>query len=235
VGFSGTDSFTYEANDGQFNSNVATVTIKVSQVDQPPVATNDSYTTAENTPLSVSAPGVLGNDSDPDGDSMTAALETNPSHGTLTLNADGSFIYVPTSGFSGNDTFTYEANDGQTDSNVATVAIKVSHVDEAPVAANDSYVTAENTILTVSEPGVLGNDSDPDSDTLTAILVGAPSNGVFAMNPDGSFIYVPTKGFSGTDSFTYEANDGQLNSNVATVTINVTLNSDDTIFSDGFD
>jgi hypothetical protein len=204
-------------------------------LDQAPVADNDSYTTAENATLKVSAPGVLGNDSDPDGDPLTAILIDSPSNGTLTLNADGSFVYVPVAGFSGTDSFAYEANDGQLNSNVATVTIKVSQVDQPPVAANDSYTTAENTTLKVSAPGVLGNDSDPDGDTLTAVLVSNPSNGTLTLNTDGSFVYVPAEDFSGTDTFTYEANDGQLNSNVSTVTISVTQGSADTIFADGFD
>ena len=90
--------------------------------------------------------------------------------------------------------------------------------------------------LTVNAPGVLGNDSDPDGDSLTVVLVGNPSNGLLTLNPDGSLVYVPAVDFSGTDSFTYEANDGQLNSNIATVMIEVSQGSDnDMIFANGFD
>jgi hypothetical protein len=235
TGFFGIDNFKYETSDGQLHSNVATVTIEVGQADQPPVAADDSYTAAENMTLTVSAPGVLGNDSDPDGDTLSAVLVGSPSNGTLAMNPDGSFIYVPTAGFFGTDSFTYEANDGQLHSNIATVTIKVGQADQPPVAADDSYTAAENTTLTVSAPGVLGNDSDPDGDTVSAVLVGSPSNGTLAMNPDGSFIYVPTAGFFGTDSFTYEANDGQLNSNPAVVTITIAQGITDRVFADGFD
>lgn len=90
-----------------------------------PIARDDFYTTTEGTPLSVPAPGVLANDSDPDGDSLTAQLVAGPSNGTLVLNPDGSFTYTPNAGFNGTDTFTYQASDGSALSNVATVTIQV--------------------------------------------------------------------------------------------------------------
>jgi hypothetical protein len=93
---------------------------------QPPSAANDAYTAEEGVALSVAAPGVLGNDSDPDGDPIIAIWDSGPSHGTLGyLNADGSFEYTPATGFTGTDTFTYTAFDGEYDSNVATVTITV--------------------------------------------------------------------------------------------------------------
>jgi hypothetical protein len=91
----------------------------------PPVAQNDAYTTNEDTPLTVVAPGVLGNDTDPEGRSLTAELVKGPSHGTLTLNADGSFTYTPTTYFVGTDSFTYAAYDGIATSNTATATITV--------------------------------------------------------------------------------------------------------------
>ena len=77
-----------------------------------PIAVDDVYTAAAGQPLAISAPGVLGNDTDPNGDPLTAILVTGVSHGTLTLNANGSFTYTPNAGYSGPDTFTYKANDG---------------------------------------------------------------------------------------------------------------------------
>jgi hypothetical protein len=76
-----------------------------------------------NTPLTIPARGVLANDSDPDGDPLTAVLVTGPAHGTLTLDADGSFNYTPAAGYSGPDSFTYRAGDGQLESGVATVRL----------------------------------------------------------------------------------------------------------------
>src|SRR2546430_5184119 len=159
------DCFTYKASDGQAQSGVATVTITVTPLNDAPVAANDdSYTTPEDTQLTVSAPGVLANDSDVDGDALSAVLMSGPSHGTLTLNGDGSVVYVRALNFNGIDSFTYKASDGQAQSGVATVTITVTPVNDAPVAANDdSYTTAEDTQLTVSALGVLANDSDVGS------------------------------------------------------------------------
>jgi len=186
-----------------------------------PVATDDSYATDEDVPLNVSAAGVLGNDANPGGDPLTAVLASGPTHGNLTLNADGSFAYTPNSLFSGTDSFTYNAQTTCGSSGPATVTITVNHVNHAPVANDDSYNMSQDTQLTVPASGVLANDSDVDGDTLTAALVDGPSHGVLTLNADGSFTYTPLAGFSGTDTFTYEASDGSLMSAAATVTINV--------------
>ena len=191
-------------------------------VNDAPTATDDSFSTDEDSPLTVAAPGVLGNDTDPDGDTLSATLVSSPSNGTLTLNIDGSFTYTPTSNFGGSDSFTYQANDGTSSSNVAVVTITVTAVNDAPSAADDSYSTPEDTELNVAAPGVLGNDADVDGDVLSAFVVTGPSNGFLFNLPDGTFDYVPLPGFNGTDSFTYQASDGALSSNVATVTIIVT-------------
>ena len=220
--FEGTDSFTYVANDGTVDSNVATVTITVTPVNDAPVAVDDGYSVAEDGTLTVAAAGVLTNDTDIDGDPLSAVLVGGPSNGVLALNADGSFTYTPDPGFEGTDSLTYVANDGTVDSNVATVTITVTPVNDAPVAVDDGYSVAEDGTLTIAATGVLANDTDVDGDLLSAVLVGGPSNGVLALNVDGSFTYTPDPDFSGTDSFTYMANDGTVDSNVATVTITVT-------------
>src|SRR5438045_1746334 len=185
--FNGIDSFTYRASDGQAQSGIATVTITVTSVNDAPVAANDdSYTTPEDTQLTVAAPGVLANDSDVDGDPLSTILVTGPSHGTLTLNGDGSFSYMPALNFNGIDTFTYKATDGQAQSGIATATITVTPVNDAPVAANDdNYTTPEDTQLTVSAPGVLANDSDVDGDSLSAVLVSGPSHGTLTLNKIG--------------------------------------------------
>jgi len=126
-----TVSFT--VNDGAANSNTATVTITVNPLNDAPVAVDDAYATDEDTTLTVPAVGVLGNDSDVDGDPLTAVLVSGPAHGTLTLGGDGSFTYTPEANYFGPDGFTYLANDGTADSNVATVAITVNAVNDAPV------------------------------------------------------------------------------------------------------
>ena len=221
TGFHGTDSFTYAASDGQAASNPATVTITVDPVNHAPVEGDDSFSTPQDQVLSVPAGGVLANDQDPDGDTLTAVLATGPANGTLTLNADGSFDYTPGAGFHGTDSFTYAASDGQAASNPATVTITVDPVNHAPVAGDDSFSTPQDQVLSVPAGGVLANDQDPDGDTLTAVLATGPANGTLTLNADGSFDYTPGAGFHGTDSFTYAASDGQAASNPATVTVTV--------------
>jgi uncharacterized delta-60 repeat protein len=103
---------------------------------QPPVATDDGYSVDEDGTLTVAAlDGILVNDSDPDvGDSLSAVLVSNPAHGALTLNLDGSLAYTPQADFNGTDSFSYRANDGTEDSNLATVTINVNPVNDVPVA-----------------------------------------------------------------------------------------------------
>jgi VCBS repeat-containing protein len=224
--FNGTDTFTYQASDGTAQSNPATVTMTVTPVNDPPAATDDAYSTAEDTPRTVPAPGVLANDTDLDSSTLTAAVVTGPGHGTLTLNADGSFTYTPAANFNGTDTFTYRASDGTAQSSPATVTITVTASSDAPVAADDAYTTAEDTPLTVAAPGVLGNDSDPDNNPLSAVLVSGPRHGTLTLNPDGSFTYTPATNHTGSDSFTYQASDGTLASQLATVALTVTAVND---------
>ncbi len=228
AGFSGTDSFTYQASDSTRTSSTATVTLTVTGQNDPPVATNDTYLVTEGTPLTIPvAGGVLDNDQDPDGDAITAELATTTSHGTLQLNADGSFSYTPDAEFNGNDSFTYRASDGSLTSALATVALTVSAVNDPPQAVNDSYATSENTALVVPlAEGVLANDDDLDGDSLTTQLITGPAHGTLTLEPDGSFTYTPDSDFSGTDSFTYQARDAASSSNTATATVAVAAVND---------
>jgi VCBS repeat-containing protein len=196
--------------------NITTVVIN-----NAPVANNDSYSVDEDNQLVIDAPGVLANDTDADGDALTAILITNVSNGTLIFNANGSFTYIPNPNFNGIDSFTYVASDGIDNSSVANVTIVVNPVNDAPIALDDNYTTNEDVPLTIPALGVLANDSDIENDPLTAILVTDVTNGTLTLNPDGSFTYIPNANWYGVDSFTYVANDGSANSSVATVTITV--------------
>ena len=220
--FNGSDAFSFMASDGTLDSNIATISISVTAVNDAPVALDDSYGTSEDTPLTVAAAsGVLANDSDVDGDSLTAALVSGPSHGTLTLSADGSFTYTPEADYSGSDTFTYKASDGSLESNSATVTINVGSADETPTGVADSYSTDENTALTQAAPGVLSNDTGDSDGDMSAALVSGPAHGTLTLNADGSFTYTPATDYFGPDSFVYTANDGANASSDTTVTIRV--------------
>ena len=178
------------------------------------------------------APGVLGNDVDPDGDPLTATLVSGPAHGTLTFNPDGSFVYTPDANYSGPDSFTYTVNDGDQTSTPATVTLTVSPVNDPPTAVADTYSLGEDHTLSVpASSGLLANDSDIDpSSALTAVLVTGPAHGTLTLNPDGSFTYVPDPNFNGVDTFTYQVSDGTATSTPATVTLNV---GDDVTLSPG--
>src|SRR5204862_5153942 len=106
------------------------------QGDAAPAAADDSVAVAQGSTLTASAPGVLANDSDAEGDALTASVVSGPSHGTLALAADGSFTSTPSPGYSGPDSFIYGAEDGALSSN-ATVSITVANL--PPAAAGDSY------------------------------------------------------------------------------------------------
>ena len=219
--FAGSDSFQFKTRDGFDDSAAATASITVNGVNDAPAAVDDSYSTDEDAFLYVAAPGVLGNDTDVDGNSLFSLAVIGPAHGALLPLLNGSFLYVPQAGFHGSDSFGYRAFDGAVFSGIATVTITVDPVNDAPVAAGDSYSTDEDTALNVPAPGVLGNDSDADGDALTAALVSDVAHGSLTLNADGSFAYTPDANFAGSDSFTYRANDGTAGSNVVTVTISV--------------
>jgi hypothetical protein len=234
--FNGTVTFTYKANDGALDSNIATVSITVNAVNNVPVAQNDGYSTAVDVPLHVPAPGVLANDNDTvDGSTtLTAVLGALPTHGMVTLQPDGAFIYTPHAHFTGTDSFTYQAMDTfEALSNLATVTITIPSNSAAPVALNDMYTTSEDTPLMVPVPGVLTNDSP--SSGLTASVVVGPLFGTLTLQSGGAFTYTPQQDFNGNDSFTYKANNGTLDSNIAMVTLTVTAVDDAPVAAAGPD
>jgi hypothetical protein len=197
-------------------------TLDFGGTNEAPVAAADIYGADEDVLLTVAAPGVLGNDLDAESGPLTAALVSGPAFGSLALDADGSFQYLPAAEFNGVDSFTYRAADPDgAISNEATVTISIAPVNDPPLAIGDSYGTTQDTPLNVAAPGVLGNDSDIDGPALLALLESGPANGTLVFNANGSFTYTPNAGFSGTDSFSYRAGDGALTSAPAVVTIAV--------------
>lgn len=214
--FVGIDEFTYKADNG-LASNVTRVTIDVTLL--PPTATDDSYTVAIGETLAVPAPGVLGNDKSPGQLPLQAILIGEPIEGVVTLNANGSFSYTPSFDYSAQDSFTYQANNGLS-SNTATVVITILDPNGPPVAVDDAYELNVDETLTIPAPGVLANDVDPLSGTMTAKIGAKPSHGKVTLNADGGFTYVPDEGYAGVDSFTYQADNGQL-SNAATVNLTI--------------
>jgi len=197
-------------------------TISITAVNDLPVSAADSYSTKEDETLTVATPGVLTNDSDPDNVNITAVLVSNVSHGTLTLNTNGSFSYTPGANYNGSDSFTYKATDGESDSNTTTVTITITPVNDAPVAVANSYTGNEDVVMTIENLLLLANDTDVDGDILTIQSVSNPIHGTVELDnldPNGKkVIFTPSANFNGTASFDYTISDGTLTS-TATVTI----------------
>jgi VCBS repeat-containing protein len=188
-----------------------------------PLVTSDAYAISEDQTLTVAADlGVLSNDTDQDGDTLTAQLVTDVAHGSLTLHRDGSFVYSPNANYAGSDSFSYRANDGTVNSEVIQVPIDVQAVNDAPAATSEHFNVLEDDTLTISyDLGVLANDTDVDGDALAAQLVTDVAHGSLTLNRDGSFIYSPHANYAGGDSFSYRANDGTVDSDVIQVSIDV--------------
>jgi len=180
-------------------------------------AGDDTYTTAEDNELSISAPGILTNDI---GNlPLTATVKTSTIHGTLTLHSDGSFVYAPTANFNGVDSFTYIVSNGIL-SDTGIVNLMVTSVNDAPTAVSDNATTMIGQSVTIA---VLTNDGDVDGDNLTIASITQPAHGIATIK-NNTLVYTPTMNFTGVDSFTYTVSDGQGGSTSAIVTINVTFN-----------
>ena len=184
------------------------------------MALDDSATVAEGGSVTVQ---VLGNDSDPDLDTLSITSVSIPVNGSALVNGD-SIVYTHDGSETISDIFTYTISDGSL-TDTATVTITVTPVNDPPVALDDAYSTNEDTLLSVvPAAGLLANDTDTEEDALTVVLVAPPTNGNLTLNSDGSFTYMPNADFFGSDSFTYRSQDTidtSSQSDPATVTITV--------------
>jgi hypothetical protein len=216
--FIGTDRFEYSAGSGALVGASTVVTLTVAQVND---AVDDNYTTNDNQVLNVPAAlGLLSNDVVAVGESITIELTSQPTLGQIAVDADGGFVYQP-SGASGEDHFGYRLVSAGVPSAPAIVTITVNDLNEAPIAVDDHYVVDSGHVLTVSAPGVLGNDADPDGDALTPRIISSPLIGAVTLNANGSFTYTPPADFSGQTDFVYEVTDPRGLRAHATVFINV--------------
>jgi len=208
AGYSGSDSFTFKANDGTVDSAVATVTLTVRN-NNAPVANAQSVTTAEDT-----SKAIVLSATDADSDPLNYTIVTAPAHGTFTGTAPN-LTYVPAANYNGSDSFTFRAWDGYANSNIATVSITVTAVNDAPVAVAHSAATFIQTPVQLLLAG-----TDVDGNRLTYSVVAQPARGTLSGTAP-NLTYTPSAGFGGTDTFTFKVNDGTVDSSVATVTLTV--------------
>ena len=192
---------------------------------RPPVANADAPIVVNEDAVFIRpvASGLLSNDTDVDGNALTAELVNPAANGVAVINADGSFSYTPNANFNGSDSFSYRARDAQSASNTITIAITVAPVDDPVVAQADAFSTDEDAPLIVAAPGLLGNDSNIDAKPITvADVISAPAKGALTWAADGSFSYTPHADANGSDSFTYQIHDGTgpMNTAVVAITIN---------------
>jgi Bacterial Ig domain/Cadherin domain len=148
---------------------------------RPPDVQDDVYSVLEDDSVSVSAPGVLSNDSDPDFDALTVEMESGPSNGAIVFSADGSFVYTPTANFNGSDSFTYFAFDGTTASELATVTLIVRPVNDAPTVGSGTFSIAENSPHGSNVGTVPAFDLDGDA--VSFEIVSGNTGGAFSINP----------------------------------------------------
>jgi len=179
-----------------------------------PVANSQSITTDEDTskPVTLTA-------SDAENDPLTYTVLGNPVRGTLS-GTPPNLIYTPNPNENGADSFTFRVNDGFQDSEVATVAITITPVNDAPVALDQSLITVEDTPVAVELAA-----ADVEGDALVFTVLTGPSRGTLSGTPP-RLIYVPNPNENGPDSFTFKASDGLLDSTPATVAIIVTSVND---------
>ncbi|MDA7419398.1 cadherin-like domain-containing protein, partial [Tritonibacter multivorans] len=218
-----TGTVTFENGETLEFSQIETILTDPQNVD--PDAQDDSETLDEDTSVTFNP---LANDTDGDGDDLTVVSFTDPEHGTLVQNPDGTFTYTPDADYNGDDSFTYTVEDGFGGSDTATVNLTVTPVNDAPVAEDDTATTPEDTPVIID---VLGNDSDVDGDDLTVTAASSP-NGDVTINPDGTLTFTPDENYNGPAEITYTVEDGEGGSDEGTVTVDVTPVNDAPVAED---
>lgn len=210
----GTDSVSFNVFRGSYNKS-SIVYFNVTTANNAPTTSDDSNSTNEDTALNDTVTA-----SDIDLDTLTYSVVSGPSNGTLSSfnTSTGAFTYTPNANYNGSDSFTFKVNDGTVDSNTSTFSITVNSVNDEPVSSNSSFTSIKDIAYSSSISA-----SDVDLDTLTYSIVSNPTNGTLTSfnSSTGTFTYTPNASYTGSDSFTFKANDGTVDSNTATVSITV--------------
>jgi hypothetical protein len=208
----GTDELSFPPGQGWWIDDVEITGIPL-PCNRPPGANDDSASTTEGQAVDIA---VLANDTDPEGDTLTVTGTTQPSHGSASVNPDGTVTYAPQAGFVGSDEFTYSISDGTSTSSARVTVTVAPRPNADPVANDDAAHTKKNKAVRID---VLANDSDPDGDALVVGAVSEAPHGTVVINADSTVTYRPDNGYSGADSFTYTVSDGRGGRDTATVSI----------------
>ncbi len=209
LNYNGADSFTFKIFDGSNYSAEATVSISVLPVNDAPIANAQSTSTSEDTPLSITLTG-----SDIDNDPLTYVVVSSPVNGSVVV-TNNIAVYTPNLNYFGSDSFTFRINDGSNVSNVATVSITVTPVNDAPIALAESVSVNEDSPKAFTIKG-----SDAENSFLTFTVVTQPTIGTLSGTAP-NLTYTPPLNYSGSATFTFRVNDGVLNSLTSTITFNV--------------
>lgn len=189
-------------------------------LNQPPVALDDTATTNEDTPVTISAAALLANDSDPEGDVFSVISVANALGGTVALDANGDVLFTPEADFNGAASFDYTVSDGNTAS-TANVVVTVNPVNDAPVAGDDSLSAEKNTPFTIPAADLLANDADVDGDALAITGVTGALNASATLDANGDIQFTPDPDFVGPASFQYTLADGNGGTATAIVSVDV--------------
>ncbi len=234
--YNGSDTFTVTVSDGHGGTATATIDIGINPVNDPPkiddpnsgnfdpVTGHYNLTTDEDKPVSGQVKAT-----DPDGDALTYAKGTDPQHGTVVVNEDGTWTYTPAKDYNGADTFTVTVSDGHGGTATATIDIGINPVNDPPkiddpTSGNLDPVTGHYNLTTDEDKPVSGQvkATDPDGDALTYAKGTDPQHGTVFVNEDGTWTYTPAKDYNGSDIFTVTVSDGH--GGTATATIDIGIN-----------
>ena len=222
--YNGADAFTFRVSDGLLNSTVATVSITVQPVNDPPSATAEAYTVQSGNTLTVAAPGVLGNDTDVDGGTLAAQLVSGSANGTLAVNDNGSFTYTPTAGYVGADAFSYSAGDGVATSTAVTVSLTITPAPPIDTTAPVVNMTAPAAGTVSGTVTVSATATDAIGVVGVQFLLNGASLGPEDTTAPFSVAWSSTAGANGTYLLSARARDAA--GNVATsATVSVTVNN----------
>ena len=224
-GFTGEATISYTISDGELtDAAIHTITVGEAPANYAPVATDDFDETLEETAVTIS---ILDNDSDPEGDALTIT-EALSDDGTVVINDDGTITFTPNDDFFGEAVIDYTITDGNGGFDDSRVFVTVTNVNDDPVAVDDQASTDEDTPVTIA---VLGNDSDPDQDTLT-VTEATSDDGDVVINDDGTITFTPAPDFTGDAVITYTIEDGNGGTDDAVVTVSVGEVSDPPVAAD---